>query len=130
MIGADPDMLQRPSLARLLLGAELAFRDALTESMARLELCDRNLLRFHYFHGLSVERLAEVLCTPQSAVARQLARIRERLLRDTRKRLAARLALTRGELDRLIGVARDRLDWMIARILQTPAPSDDTSRCR
>jgi RNA polymerase sigma-70 factor (ECF subfamily) len=115
--GTSPD---RPSLARLLAGAEPAFRDALTESFAGLELCDHNLLRFHYFHGLSVDRLAEVLCTSRGAVTRQLARIRARLLRDTRRHLAARLRLTRDELDRLIDVARDRLDRMIARILHAP----------
>jgi RNA polymerase sigma-70 factor (ECF subfamily) len=136
MIGWCTDTsLERPSLARLLDAAEPAFRDALTESFARLELCDRNLLRFHYFHGLSADRLAEVLCTPRAQVARQLARIRERLLRDSRRHLAARQPLSRDELDRLLAVARQRLDWMIVRILHAPPrapapPRDAASRRR
>ena len=99
-------------------GAEAAFRDALTESLDRLEVCDRNLLRFHYFHGLRVDQLARVRCSPRTAVVRQLARIRERLLRDTRRGLAARLELDHHGLDRVVDVARSRLDLALARILR------------
>ena len=48
---------ERASQARFLVGAEAAFRNALTDSIEGLELCDRNMLRFHYFHGLTA-RLA------------------------------------------------------------------------
>jgi hypothetical protein len=51
-------------------------------------------------------------------VIRQLARIRERLLRDTRRGLAARLPLDRHELDHLIDLARGRLDLALTRILR------------
>src|SRR5512140_2453484 len=91
--------------ARFLVGAEAAFRAALTGSLEALELCDRNMLRFHYFHGLSVDQLADMFCLHRAAVIRQLARIRERMLRDTRRGLAVRLPLGRHELDQLMDVA-------------------------
>ena len=65
-------------MTRLLAGAEAAFRDALTRSVTDLAVGDRNLLRFHYFHGLPVERLADMFCVPRTAMARQLVRIRAR----------------------------------------------------
>jgi DNA-directed RNA polymerase specialized sigma24 family protein len=80
--------------ARLRADAEAAFRDVLADSLAGLELCDRNLLTFHLFHGLTVDQLAEMFYRPRAAVVRQLGRIRERLLRDTRRGLAARLVLS------------------------------------
>jgi RNA polymerase sigma-70 factor len=110
---------ERPSQRRLLAGAEAAFRDALVESIEGLELCDRNLLGFHYFHGLTVDQLAEMYSCPRAAVARQLARIRERMLRDTRRGLAARLRLDKPELDRLLDVARSRFDLAITRVLRS-----------
>jgi RNA polymerase sigma-70 factor len=106
------------SLDRVLAGAEAAFRAALTESFHGLELCDRNVLRFHYFHGLTVDQLADVLCSHRAAVIRQLSRIRERILRETRRHLASRLQLERRELDRLLDVARQRFDLAIARLLR------------
>jgi RNA polymerase sigma-70 factor, ECF subfamily len=114
---ACPSVPERPSLTRFLVGAEAAFRDALTASVAGLALGDRNLLRFHYFHGLPVERLADMFCVPRPAMVRQLARIRERLLRDTRHRLAAQLPADKDALDRLIEVARSRFDVAVARVL-------------
>jgi RNA polymerase sigma-70 factor (ECF subfamily) len=105
--------------ARFLADAEAAFRDALTESLESLELCDRNMLRFHYFHGLGIAQLAEMFCSQRATVIRQLARIRERMLRDTRRRLAARLPVDRHELDRLLDVARSRFDLAVTRVLRT-----------
>ena len=117
---ASPSTPPPPELAstRLVGGVEAAFRDALTDSFDRLELSDRNMLRFHYARGLPVEQLARLFCSQPGAVSRQLARLRERLLRDTRRGLAARLALEPPELDRLIELARDRFDVALARILR------------
>jgi len=99
--------------------AEAAFRAALTDSLDHLALCDRNLLRFHYVHGLGAAQLAKMFSRSRSAMIRQLARIRERMLRDTRRGLAGRLAIGRRELDHLSEVARHRFDHAIARILCT-----------
>jgi RNA polymerase sigma-70 factor (ECF subfamily) len=111
-------LTERPAPARFLIDAEAAFRDALLESFEGLALCDRNMLRFHYFHGLGVDQLAELCCSHRPAVVRQLARIRERMLRDARRGLAARLPLDRHQLDRLLEVARGRFDLAITRILR------------
>jgi RNA polymerase sigma-70 factor (ECF subfamily) len=100
------------------LGAEAAFRDALVASLEALAVGDRNMLRFHYFHGLGVDQLADMFCSPRQAVVRQLARIRERVLRDTRRDLAVRLRIDRHELDHLIDRARRRLDLAITRVLR------------
>ncbi len=110
---------ERASRARFAMGAEAAFRDALTDSLEGLELCDRNMLRFHYFHGFSVDQLADVFCSHRAAVVRQLARIRERVLRDTRRGLAVRLQLDKHQLDHLVDLVRSRLDLAIARVLRT-----------
>jgi RNA polymerase sigma-70 factor (ECF subfamily) len=110
---------ERVSQVRFLVDAEAAFRDALTDSLDGLELCDRNMLRFHHFHGLSVDQLADMFCTQRAAVVRQLARIRERVLRDTRRSLAARLQVDKHQLEHLIDLARSRLDLAITRVLRT-----------
>lgn len=107
------------SSARFSVDAEAALRRALTDSFEGLEVCNRNMLRFHYFHRLTVDQLADVFCSHRAAVVRRLAKIRERMLRDTRRGLAARLPLDKHELDRLIDIARSRFDFAITRILRT-----------
>jgi hypothetical protein len=66
--------------------------------------------------------------THRAAVVRQLARIRDRLLRDTLRGLAARLRLERSDLgagaldtpalDRVLDVARSRFDVALATVLR------------
>ncbi len=116
---SDLPLTERDRVARLLDAAEPAFRDVLIDSLEDLELRDRNLLRFHYFHGLNMDQLASVLCSQRGTVVRQLARIRERLLRNTWRGLALRLGLERHQLDGLIDVVRGRLDVAVTRILRT-----------
>ncbi|HMG56455.1 MAG TPA: hypothetical protein VK601_23305 [Kofleriaceae bacterium] len=114
-----PALAERPSQARIRGGVEAAFRDALLEAFDGLPLCDRNLIRLHHCHGRGVDQLAEMLSTQRAAVVRQLARLRERLLRDVRRGLAARLPLDRDALDRLLDVVHSRLDIALARVLRS-----------
>ena len=113
-----PQVAERRSQPRLCTSVETAFRDALIESLDGLPLCDRNLLRFHYFHRLGADQLAELFSTHRAAVVRRLGRIRERLLRDTRRGLVARLAPDTPALDRVLDIARSRFDVAIARVLR------------
>ena len=99
-------------------GTESAFRDALTTSIDRLELGDRNLLRFRYFHGLQLGQLADMFGSHAPTIQRRLARIREQLLRDTRRGLAARLPLAQPELDQLLALIRSRFDIALTRVLR------------
>jgi uncharacterized membrane protein (Fun14 family) len=87
-------------------------------SLGGLPLCDHNLLRFHHGRGLTVDQLADMFGSSRAAMVRQLARIRDRLLRDTRRGLAARLPLDKHQLDQLIDVARRRFDLAITRVLR------------
>jgi len=110
---------ERPSQPRIRGGVEAAFRDALVESFEGLALCDRNLIRLHHCHGRGVDQLAAMLSTHPTAVVRQLARLRDRLLREVGRGLAARLPLDRDALDRLLDVVHRRFDIALARVLRS-----------
>jgi hypothetical protein len=117
----SPSVLARVKLRRP--GVEAAFRDALVESLAALPLRDHNLLRFHYFRGLRVDQLAQLFATQRGAMARQLERIHDRLLRDTERGLAVRLPHAGTDLGpdlaRVLGAVRSNFEHAIALVLRS-----------
>ncbi|MEM7152771.1 MAG: sigma-70 family RNA polymerase sigma factor [Myxococcota bacterium] len=90
-----------------------SFRDALTH----LEPAQRNLLRLHYLHGLTIDELGGLLEVHRSSAARRIAKTRQELLTATRRGLQARLRMGRGEFDQLMGLIASRLDLSIERFL-------------
>ncbi len=90
-----------------------AFRSALTE----LTPAQRNLLRLHYLHGLSIDELGSLLDIHRSSAARRIVKTRQDLLARTRRTLEARLAVGRQDFDQLMGLIASRLDLSIERFL-------------
>lgn len=91
----------------------LAFREALHE----LEPAQRNLLRLHYLHGLSIDELGRLLDVHRSSAARRIVKTRQDLLSRTRRGLLARLEIGRQDFDQLMGLIASRLDLSIERFL-------------
>lgn len=93
------------------------FTEAFTAALAQLDPAERNLLRLHYLHGLSIDELGGLLQIHRSSAARRIVKTRESLLTGTRRSLQARLALGRPEFDQLMGLVASRLDLSIERFL-------------
>lgn len=92
---------------------QVAFRDAL----GQLEPAQRNLLRLHYLHGLSIDELGRLLDLHRSSAARRIAKTRQDLLSSTRRGLLTRLEVGRQDFDQLMGLIASRLDLSIERFL-------------
>ncbi len=93
------------------------FRVAFRAALGRLEARERNLLRLHHVHGLSMDAVSATYQAPRSSVARWIARARERLLALTREELTARLGLTPDELDSLLRLVRSQLDVSLRQLM-------------
>ncbi len=106
-----PEMLTFKQQYRAQFGA--AFQDAL----AQLTAAQRNVLRLHYVHGLSIDRLGKVLQVHRSNAARRVAKARDALLSGTRRLLHARLSIDRREFDQLMALVASRIDLSIERFL-------------
>ena len=103
-LGADPE------LAFIRERHQEDFRVAFRAALGRLEARERNLLRLHHVHGLSMDAVSATYQAPRSTVARWIARARERLLVLTREELTARLRVTSDELDSLLRLVGSQLD--------------------
>lgn len=94
-----------------------ACADALRAAFAALTARERNLLRLHHLHGLTVDQLAPTMKVHRATVARWLARARERLLAATRADLKARLSAADSAVDSILRELHDRIDVTLSRLL-------------
>ncbi|MFY0567694.1 sigma factor-like helix-turn-helix DNA-binding protein [Archangium lansingense] len=111
-LGADPE------LAFIRERHQEDFRAAFRAALGRLEARERNLLRLHHVHGLSMDAVSATYQAPRSTVARWIARARDRLLALTREELTVRLRLAPDELDSLLRLVGSQLDVSL-RVLMT-----------
>lgn len=99
-----------------------AVKRAFEEAFAALESRDRQLLRFQYIDGLNPDQTAALFRISRATAARHRKRAVERLLRATRDRLRAGLALSDRECDSVMKLVRSQLDLSMSRLLRTETP--------
>ncbi|MBS1118404.1 MAG: putative DNA-binding regulatory protein [Deltaproteobacteria bacterium] len=95
----------------------LAYRDAFASALATLSPRERNLLRQQYLYGASVDELAALYGVHRATAARWVARIRELVLRRTRRQLGEVLRLSGDELDSVMGRLANHLDYSLRQTL-------------
>ncbi len=90
---------------------------SLRAAFAGLTARERNLLRMHHLHGLTVDELAPSFSVHRATVARWLAAARERLLTATRAGLRERLGVGDATADSILRELRGRVDVTVTRLL-------------
>lgn len=96
-------------------GEEL--RRALREAVERLPAEDRNLLRFRFVDGLTLDELARVFDVHRATVARHLARARADVRKATLRALRTGLRLDGAEADSLVRLVRSQLELSLSGLL-------------
>jgi RNA polymerase sigma-70 factor, ECF subfamily len=94
-----------------------AFEAALREACAALEPRLRGALRMHFADGLSIDEIGAAYGVHRATAARWIQRAGDTLFDATRDRLAARLALSATELDRVASLVRSQLDVSLSQLL-------------
>lgn len=107
-----------PSLRLLRARHAEAFRAAFEAALAGLAPADRTLLRQQLLDGLGVEALAALHRVHRVTMFRRLGKVRAALLARTRRELAGRLAVERGELDSLMRAVASDLELTLERVLK------------
>ena len=95
------------------------FRTCLQAALRGLSSEDRNLLRQHFIHGLSIDQLGALHRVHRATAARWIIRVRQRLVEDTRARLLALLRVGDDELESVLRLIRSELDISIQGALAT-----------
>jgi RNA polymerase sigma-70 factor (ECF subfamily) len=95
------------------------FATAFAEAVEALTRRERTLVRLHLLDGVTLDQLAVSYSVHRATIARWLARARQTLLAETRRRLRARLSIGADELEDFVGLIESRLDLSLRRLLAT-----------
>jgi RNA polymerase sigma-70 factor (ECF subfamily) len=97
------------------------FEEALRDAFDALAPRDRNLLRYHFGKGLSIDELGVLYRIHRATAARRLNKVNETLARDTRARLAQRLGLSRADVSSILRLIRSQIERALGAILAPPS---------
>lgn len=115
-IAATGDDLELDYLKkRYIVEFEQALRDALHELPVR----DRNVSRYYYGKGLSLDAIGGLYRVHRSTIARWLNRIAESIVEMTRKKMMERLGANRAEVSSLVRMLESRIDVALRAVLES-----------
>ena len=103
------------------------FKAAFEPAVAALSPRQRNLLRFHLLHRLTIDDIGALYRVHRATAARWIESARNELLLETKQRMMERLRSSPSEVDGILGVIRSQLDVSIQRIL---GPEEELSSDR
>jgi RNA polymerase sigma-70 factor (ECF subfamily) len=113
VLGANGD----PELDLLRRRYRAEVRSAFEAAAASLPERDRTLLHYQLVEGLGSERIAPIYGVHRATVSRWLVQAKERLLTETRRALAERLASTESEADSVLRLVQSGLELSLSRVL-------------
>lgn len=102
-----------------------AFKKAFQRALTGLDHKQRNLLRYYYIDGLTVEQIGGIYRVHKATISRRLGEIRELLLTETRNSLIRELDVGRTEFDSIMRLIQSRMDVSIVRFLKPEDEPED-----
>ena len=93
------------------------FSTAFKEALGTLSARERNVLRLYLLDGLNIDQIGAIYRVHRATIARWIAKARESLLKEARKRVRERLQISAGEFESLMGMVRSHLDLSLDRFL-------------
>ena len=93
------------------------YAEVLRESLATLSVRDRTVLKMTFADGMSIDAIGEAYGVHRATAARWIARCREHLADETRRRLAERLRVPATELETLGRLCLSQIDFSLRSAL-------------
>jgi RNA polymerase sigma-70 factor (ECF subfamily) len=112
---ADPETVLMRADAGVLM------RAAIEQATAALEPRERTLLRLYYVGGLSIDRLATMFHVHRATIARQIAEIRETVLKGVSTHLRKVNGLSASQRESFDALARSHVDLDLEDLLRSRA---------
>lgn len=113
-----------PELALLTGELKVVFDVAFREASATLTSRERNLLRYHYLSGLSIDQIGTIYRVHRVTASRWVAQARERLAMQTRKFFLLRVPTRLQSLPQLMDLIRSQLGVNLANLIKQAVEDD------
>lgn len=107
-----------PELAHVRRRYGKAMKGAVESALKHLEADDRNVLRFYFVEGLTVEQIARLRGVHKSTVSRLISRVRAKLLEQVKDEVAQAAQARREELSSVLRAIVSQLDVSLERALR------------
>lgn len=117
---AAADYDDDPVLAELKARYRSELADAFRQSLAELIPRDRTLLRYQMIDGLTIDEIGSIYRVHRATAARWMVGIRDKLVEETRGRLAAKLGVDTQEAASIVRLVQSQLDVSVIRHLEPP----------
>lgn len=109
-----------PELAYLKLRCRPELEAAFEATLAALEDREANVLRLHFLHGMASEAVGAMYGVSPRTVQRWIVEARQRILDETRRRLAERLNLQISEIDTVMRLVQSAVEVDLRAFLDEP----------
>jgi RNA polymerase sigma-70 factor (ECF subfamily) len=109
-----PSSDDSPELAYLRRTYEREFQEAFQTALASLSSRERNILRYHFVDGLSIDRIGDFYGVHRATAARWLNRAREALCLMTREILGQRISLSQDGFRRMLSLIESQISVRMA----------------
>jgi RNA polymerase sigma-70 factor (ECF subfamily) len=114
VVDREPD----PEIRHLKALYRVEFRESLVAALADLADRARALLRLRFVEGLELAQIGRLYRVHESTASRWISAALDDVAAATRRRLAARLAVTPETADSVARIVQSQLDLSIARLLR------------
>ena len=84
-------------------------QDAFKEALASLTSRERNLLRYHFLEGMSIDRIGALYGVHRATAARWIQGARENLCERTRTNMCKRISLSEEGFERILGLIESQI---------------------
>jgi RNA polymerase sigma-70 factor (ECF subfamily) len=124
MVAVDEASLEQraltddPRLALLKQTYQAQVSSAFAAALGQLSATDRAMLRLCFIDDLGMEEIGKLYQLSKSAVSRRLARCRETVLAEVKRRLRGELGIDESELDSIMRLVTSQLHLSLPRLLR------------
>ena len=118
-----PDQGKSPDQTLLTGELKELFETAFREAVAALTSRERNLLRYHFLSGLSIDQVGVIYRVHRATAARWLVQAREQLAIHTRKRFLAAAPAHASSFTEILELVRSQLSLNLTSLLKSVPPN-------
>lgn len=104
-----PSQDEDPEMSYLQQTYKKELQDAFKEALASLTSRERNLLRYHFLEGMSIDRIGALYGVHRATAARWIQGARENLCERTRTNMCKRISLSEEGFERILGLIESQI---------------------